>query len=88
MVAVVVLVAACATQPAGAQMDAPGFLLGLVHGLIAPFSLVASLFRDVRIYAFPNSGILYDLGFLIGLTAWGGGTRVLSSGRKGPERNA
>jgi hypothetical protein len=82
MFAVVVLVSACASQPTGAQMDAPGFLLGLVHGLIAPFSLVASLFRDVRIYAFPNSGILYDLGFLIGLTAWGGGTRVLGSGRK------
>ncbi len=23
-----------------------------------------------RMYAFPNSGVLYDLGFLLGLCAW------------------
>ena len=53
--------AACATQPA-AVANAPGFWLGLVHGMTAPFSLIASLFWDVRIYAFPNAGGWYDLG--------------------------
>ncbi len=27
----------------------------------------------VRTYAFPNTGVLYDLGFLLGLSVWGGG---------------
>ncbi|MCP5412732.1 MAG: hypothetical protein H6924_11525 [Alphaproteobacteria bacterium] len=59
------LLAGCAHQPA-AQPDAPGFLAGLLHGLIALVSLAASLFWDVRMYAFPNAGFSYDLGFAIG----------------------
>ena len=63
----------CAHQPSGAvSPSAPGFLLGLWHGLIAPISLVGSFFADYRMYAFPNSGVLYDLGFLLGTSAWGG----------------
>jgi len=78
--AVVLLVASalltgCATQPSVSPSDVPGFWLGLLHGAIAPFSLIASLFYDVRIYAFPNSGWWYDLGFFLGIagTAGGGG---------------
>lgn len=64
----------CAHQPVGTfTPGAPGFWLGLLHGLIAPISLIGSFFADHRIYAFPNSGVLYDLGFLLGLSAWGGG---------------
>jgi len=64
----------CAYQPSGAvSPSAPGFFLGLWHGFIAPISLLASFFADHRMYAFPNSGVLYDLGFLLGLSAWGGG---------------
>ena len=33
------------------------------------FSFIASLFIDVRIYAYPNSGVWYDFGFLIGVAA-------------------
>ncbi len=68
------LLAACATQPAPRVSDAPGFLLGLWHGLIVPFSLVASLFMDVRVYAFPNNGGWYDLGFVLGAASTLGGT--------------
>jgi hypothetical protein len=57
-------IAACATQPSPGA--APGFFMGMLHGLFAPFSLVGSLFWDVRIYAFPNSGFGYDLGFVLG----------------------
>jgi hypothetical protein len=32
----------------------PGFLMGLVHGFISLFSLLGSLFLDIRIYGFPN----------------------------------
>jgi len=63
----VLLLAGCATQPA-AQATAPGFFAGFLHGLVAIGALFASLFWDVRIYAYPNSGFGYDLGFAIGFT--------------------
>jgi len=66
--------AACATQPhAHAGAEIPGFLLGVWHGFAAPLALVAELFTENRIYAFPNAGGWYDLGFIIGIGAWGGG---------------
>lgn len=45
----------------------PGFLMGLWHGLVAPLSLIARFFLDIEMYALPNSGVTYDLGFLIGI---------------------
>ncbi len=48
-------------------------MMGLVHGVLTPIAFVGSLLvYEMSIYAFPNSGGWYDLGFLIGLTAWGG----------------
>ena len=65
VLAPLLLLAGCATQPA-ADPGAPGFFAGFLHGLIALFALAASLFMDVRIYAFPNTGFGYDLGFIAG----------------------
>lgn len=46
----------------------PGFLQGLWHGLLAPYALIAQLFiNDVVVYATPNVGWNYNLGFLIGV---------------------
>lgn len=73
VIALTFLMTACATQPSSVSGDVPGFLWGLAHGITAPFALVGGLFLDVRIYAFPNSGWLYDLGFIIGLLPWAGG---------------
>lgn len=56
---------ACATQPSPAD-HAPGFLLGLLHGAFALPALIGSLALPVRIYAFPNDGFPYDLGFCVG----------------------
>jgi hypothetical protein len=69
------LLAACATQPEAVSQPAgpPGFLLGLVHGFISPFALVAEIFTHVRVYAYPNSGGWYDFGFVIGAAALFGG---------------
>ncbi len=68
------LAAGCAHQPAPLPFGHhPGFFAGLWHGLVAPFALVGHLFANVRVYAFPNSGGWYDLGFVLGLSAWGGG---------------
>ena len=78
----------CASQPAG-PTGGPGFLLALGHGFIAPLALIGSFvhwlvpateigayFAEVRIYAWPNTGPFYDLGFVLGLSAWGGGAVV------------
>ena len=74
--AIAVGLAACATQPPPAA-SAPGFWSGLVQGFIAPFALIASLFTDVRIYAFPNAGGWYDLGYFLGIAGvLGGGVNV------------
>ena len=53
-----------------------GFLLGLWHGMIAPFSFIVSLFDDsVNVYEVANSGHWYDLGFVIGADILFGSTR-------------
>jgi len=68
--------AACAAQPPG-EPGTRGLLWGLWDGAVAPVAFVVSIFEDsVRIYAFPNSGLWYDLGYLIGLTCWAGGSHA------------
>jgi hypothetical protein len=47
--------------------DPPGFFIGIWHGLLAPYTLVIRFFLDVHMYALPNSGWFYDLGFLLGV---------------------
>ncbi|KOH43808.1 hypothetical protein [Sunxiuqinia dokdonensis] len=74
LLAAATLFTACATQSVGNVTDPPGFLHGLLHGFIILFSFIASLFTDYEIYAFPNSGFWYNLGFLFGtMLFWGGG---------------
>jgi hypothetical protein len=72
----------CATQPPTTVFDSPGFLMGLLHGIVVPLSFIGSLLsKDIRIYAFPNSGVLYDFGFLLGVSAWAwGGVAVSAEG--------
>ncbi len=55
-----------------------GFFGGLWHGLIAPFSFVASLFLDdVALYAINNNGSWYDFGFVLGAgILFGGGGKA------------
>jgi hypothetical protein len=82
VIALLVAVSGCAHQPPAAIPGAPGFFHGLLHGFLLLVSLVASIFTDVRVYAFPNSGFWYDLGFVIGATSFlGGGAR--SARRRG-----
>ncbi len=73
------MLSACAERPMGHPGD-PAFVLGLVHGLIAPVTFIISLFsHTVRMYQFPNVGRWYDFGFLIGLSFWGsGGSHVVT----------
>ena len=49
-----------------------GFIYGLLHGFITPFSIIVSFFDDdVTIYAVNNTGWWYNLGFLLGSGGWG-----------------
>ncbi len=44
-----------------------GFLRGLWHGFIAPFTFVVSLFTEnINMYEVHNNGGWYDFGFVIG----------------------
>ena len=77
VVAAGLLLVACAHQPpptGGAPL--PGFLLGLIQGYISLFSLIGSLFFQVRIYEFPNNGFFYDFGFIVGVLAFYGSGRT------------
>ena len=58
-----------------------GFFGGLIHGIIAPFSFIVSLFdKDTALYAVNNNGAWYDFGFVIGAgILFGGGCKA---GRK------
>jgi hypothetical protein len=67
------VLASCATQPTPSANDPPGFLLGFVHGFISLFSLIGSFFWDIRVYAFPNGGKWYDVGFVLGASCFFGG---------------
>lgn len=69
---IVVLLAGCAYQPIPQAYDPPGFFSGLIHGWTSPIALFIGLFSEVRVYSFPNSGWFYDLGFMLGISSWGG----------------
>jgi len=75
------VLSSCARQPSPDAFSPPGFWFGLLHGFLIVFSFIGSLFSDsIRIYAFPNGGVWYDFGYLLGATAFlGGGGSTASS---------
>jgi hypothetical protein len=70
-----VALAGCATQAHGTVApQAPGLLLGLIQGFIAPVTFVVSLFtHDVAVYAVPNNGDWYNFGFVLGIGGFSAG---------------
>src|SRR3546814_21143712 len=79
--AALTLLAACATQvSAGVEAGSPGFLYGLWHGFIFPVAWILSLFIPaVPVYAVPDNGGCFALGYFIGSAFLGVGAR--KSGR-------
>lgn len=82
-----VLASCTASQPHGFLVrpigPVPGFWRGLWHGFIAPVAFLVSLFTsEVRIYAFPNAGRWYDLGFMLGIGGFSGGVFAGSRQKK------
>jgi hypothetical protein len=86
LLGVTVLLASCtATQALPTRAGSPGFLLGFWHGFIAPVAFVVSVFSEtVRIYAVPNTGVWYDLGFMLGISGFSGGVFAGSRGQGKP----
>jgi len=70
-----VLLSSCANKEiidACLEGQTYGFWGGLWHGIIAPFDLVAMLFRDdVSVFAQNNNGAWYAFGFILGSGGWG-----------------
>jgi len=72
-IGVAILLVSCASQPSPTAYAPPGFFMGLLHGFLILFSFIGSIFMDIRMYAFPNSGVMYDFGYLIGASLFLGG---------------
>jgi len=74
----VLMIAGCAEamQPAECIIEEnDGFLDGLIHGFITPFTFIVSLFDDeVTIYSVCNNGGWYNFGFLFGVSIIFGAT--------------
>ena len=63
--------------------ETAGFWRGLWHGLIILFTFIISLFKEsVGIYEIHNNGTWYNLGFLLGVMIFFGGSGK-GSGCKG-----
>ena len=81
MIAIVLALAACAAGANPSVNTLPdegtiaGFWLGLWHGIIAPVTLVVSLFNDsVNVYEVHNNGGWYNFGFVLGAVVLIGGS--------------
>jgi hypothetical protein len=74
-VLLVILISSCAAnEPLDECLTGKtyGFFWGIWHGIIAPISLVISLFdKEVAMFAMNNTGFFYGLGFLLGSGGWG-----------------
>jgi hypothetical protein len=74
------ILASCAAGPnntkdiANEKGETASFFQGLWHGIIIPVTLIVSFFTpDVNVYEVHNNGVLYNIGFFLGLTIILGG---------------
>lgn len=70
------LLAGCAAgpNPVAGVGDTAGFWQGIWHGFISPIALVVSFFNNqVGIYEVHNNGGWYNVGFVLGASAFFGG---------------
>jgi len=72
LLGLVLILAGCAdamTFEQAARAEQSGFFAGAWHGFILPFAWIGSIFSDsIAIYAIANNGILYDSGFMLGVS--------------------
>jgi len=78
LLAVALSLGACVAKqaPTAIQPTAPGFLEGVWHGFIFPVAFIVSLFTDqIDVYAVPNNGTWYNVGYFVGICFLGVGAR-------------
>lgn len=69
------ILSSCAPGDVRFDADPAGFWAGLWHGFISLVTFIISLFNDkVAIYEVANSGWPYNLGFIIGIAIFYGGS--------------
>ncbi len=83
---IMLTITGCIPGDGRASLEKPaGFLMGIWHGWIAPFSLIVGIFNHkIRVYEVYNRGWWYDLGFYIALLGGFGGLSIVR--RKRDER--
>ncbi|MDD4310671.1 MAG: hypothetical protein PHO32_09845 [Candidatus Cloacimonetes bacterium] len=84
LVLLLLLLSACAPGMNDHRPDRPaGFLWGIWHGWIAPFSLIYSFFvPQSSIYEVNNSGFFYDLGYYLAVVGGFGSLTFSRRARK------
>ena len=80
ILACILLLASCAAGPNPNRDtkvengDTASFFQGLWHGIIIPVTTIINIFTpDVNVYETHNNGILYNLGFFLGISIILGG---------------
>lgn len=69
------ILSSCAPGNIRFDLAPAGFWAGLWHGFISLFTFIISLFNDqVTIYEVNNSGWPYNLGFILGIMIFYGGS--------------
>jgi hypothetical protein len=77
------LLSSCAAGNQKFDLDPAGFWMGLWHGLISLVTFVISLFNEnVTIYEINNTGWPYNLGFILGISIFYGGSSKGTGCRK------
>lgn len=77
---IVILLLLCACVPGDGKNNEDniaGFFGGFWHGLIAPISLIISIFKPhLSIYEVHNNGLLYNIGYYIAVISGFSGLRI------------
>ena len=77
------LLTSCAAGNEKFDIDPAGFWMGLWHGFISLVTFIISLFNDnVTIYEVNNTGWPYNLGFILGISIFYGGSSKGTCKRK------
>ncbi len=84
VIALMLVISACAPGMNDHRPERPaGFLWGIWHGWIAPFSLIYSIFvPQANIYEVNNTGFSYDFGFYLAIVGGFGGLAFSRKCRK------
>lgn len=78
-----ILLTSCEAGNVTFDAEPAGFWMGLWHGFISLFTFIISLFNDkIDIYEVNNTGKLYDLGFILGILIFYGGSSKSSCMRR------